>query len=181
MQTYPAVPEGAALGSTSEPVDRGETTQVQPSSPRAAAHHPSGGPPHQGTDLQPAGGGIRTPTAHSQRPTPKPNASEAEDPHTACVCETPKSRHRGTDPSLYQRRGDQRRRGASVNALPPALRADPRRSLPGSPVRKSLPSPRTTVTRLAEERPAMEETLTCNRSPFSQVFGRQGQLMQASE
>lgn len=28
---------------------------------------------------------------------------------------------------------------------------------------------------------AMEETLTCRRSPFSQVFGRQGQLMQASE
>ncbi|XP_074538091.1 kazrin-A isoform X3 [Halichoeres trimaculatus] len=26
----------------------------------------------------------------------------------------------------------------------------------------------------------MEETLTCNRSPFSQVFGRQGQLMQAT-
>ncbi|CAL8319058.1 unnamed protein product [Merluccius merluccius] len=25
----------------------------------------------------------------------------------------------------------------------------------------------------------MEEMLTCNRSPFSQVFGRQGQLMQA--
>lgn len=29
--------------------------------------------------------------------------------------------------------------------------------------------------------PAMEEMLTCSRSPFSQVFGRQGQLMQASE
>lgn len=28
---------------------------------------------------------------------------------------------------------------------------------------------------------AMEEMLTCSRSPFSQVFGRQGQLMQASE
>ncbi|XP_041859835.1 kazrin-like isoform X2 [Melanotaenia boesemani] len=28
--------------------------------------------------------------------------------------------------------------------------------------------------------PAMEETLTCSRSPFSQVFGRQGQLMQAT-
>lgn len=27
----------------------------------------------------------------------------------------------------------------------------------------------------------MEETLTCSRSPFSQVFGRQGQLMRASE
>lgn len=27
----------------------------------------------------------------------------------------------------------------------------------------------------------MEEMLTCSRSPFSQVFGRQGQLMQASE
>ncbi|XP_007553523.1 PREDICTED: putative uncharacterized protein C1orf196 [Poecilia mexicana] len=26
----------------------------------------------------------------------------------------------------------------------------------------------------------MEETLTCSRSPFSQVFGRQGQLMQAT-
>ncbi|CAL8259694.1 unnamed protein product, partial [Gadus morhua 'NCC'] len=26
----------------------------------------------------------------------------------------------------------------------------------------------------------MEEMLTCNRSPFSQVFGRQGQLMQAT-
>ncbi|XP_029135572.1 uncharacterized protein [Labrus bergylta] len=26
----------------------------------------------------------------------------------------------------------------------------------------------------------MEETLTCTRSPFSQVFGRQGQLMQAT-
>lgn len=34
-----------------------------------------------------------------------------------------------------------------------------------------------------DQRPtaAMEETLTCRRSPFSQVFGRQGQLMQASE
>ncbi|KAM7404512.1 hypothetical protein PAMP_011855 [Pampus punctatissimus] len=26
----------------------------------------------------------------------------------------------------------------------------------------------------------MEEMLTCSRSPFSQVFGRQGQLMQAT-
>lgn len=28
---------------------------------------------------------------------------------------------------------------------------------------------------------AMEDTLTCSHATFSQVFGRQGQLMQASE